>query len=248
LTLSIDYVTVYSPIVSKITTINIIDLQKLEISNLSIFALQLREIFISIEKNLKSAKIKYLFHSESIQTIAKSCPSLQEITIYYCEESSFCLEKFISIFQNCQQLNAFDFSNWSVEALEEDLQPSNTFVKIFSYFPNCKNLEEDEFNCRNGEYREKKCQWNIKHLVLYKKLRIEFSLAKMQIQIETENELDNDITIIKQLTKAGAFWRFFETLLFAEFDLFLTTITDRKYKQFSIFTGIGDTNTSNLLL
>ncbi|CAG8484120.1 45571_t:CDS:2, partial [Gigaspora margarita] len=51
--------------------------------------------------------------------------------------------------------------------------------------------------------------------------------------------VDNDITTIKKLVKAGASPRFFETITFAEFDLFLTKITDGKHKKLSIPVEIG---------
>ncbi|CAG8772430.1 14443_t:CDS:2 [Gigaspora margarita] len=54
--------------------------------------------------------------------------------------------------------------------------------------------------------------------------------------------VDNCITTIKKLVKAGASPRFFETITFAEFDLFLNTITDGKHKKLSIPVEIDDTN------
>ncbi|CAG8594892.1 32939_t:CDS:2 [Gigaspora margarita] len=135
LVLKISYVAVNLLIVSKI--INVTNLQKLEISDLKISASLLKEIFTSKGKNLKSVNVKYLICSESIQTIAENCPNFQEIIIHYGGRSVFCLEKFIPIFQNCQHLLTFNFSNWSVEALEKDLQPLNTFVKIFLHFSDC---------------------------------------------------------------------------------------------------------------
>ncbi|CAG8457369.1 23094_t:CDS:2 [Gigaspora margarita] len=99
---------------------------------------QLKEIFTSIGKNLKSLNISYLFHTECIPTIAENCPNLQEITFYsiFCgQRSCFYLEKFIPIFQNRHHLYSFNFySNYLAEN-SENLQPPNTFVKIFSHFP-----------------------------------------------------------------------------------------------------------------